>query len=132
MAIAEAGYQAIAYDRRGFCRSSQPWTGYEYNTLADDLKTVIEQTGAKDATVVGFSMGGGEVARYLSRHGGKSVVKAALVSSAVPFMLKTDDNPDGTPQSTFDDITANIKKPRGLFSYVHESVLWRRYDFTPS
>jgi len=117
LALANAGFQAIAYDRRGFGRSSQPWNGYEYDTLADDLKAVIEETGAKDATLVGFSMGGGEVARYLSRHGGQSVIKAALISSIVPFMLKTDDNPDGTPQSTFDEITANIKKDRaGFFS----------------
>ena len=118
IALANAGYQAIAYDRRGFGRSSQPWSGYEYDTLADDLRAVVEQTGAQDATLVGFSMGGGEVARYLSRHGGKSVVKAALVSSIVPFMLKTDDNPEGTPQSTFDDITANIKNDRAAFFHT--------------
>ena len=93
MAIANAGMRAIAYDRRGFGRSSQPWSGYDYDTLADDLACVIQQTGAKDATLVGFSMGGGEVARYMSRHAGKSVVKAALISSVVPFMLKTPDNP---------------------------------------
>ena len=118
VALANAGYQAIAYDRRGFGRSSQPWNGYEYDTLADDLKAVIEQTGARDATLVGFSMGGGEVARYLSRHSGKSVIKSALVSSVVPFMLKTDDNPNGTPQSAFDDITANIKKDRAAFFHT--------------
>ena len=93
MAIADSGMRAIAYDRRGFGRSSQPWSGYEYDTLADDLATVIEQTGAKDATLVGFSMGGGEVARYMSRHGGKGVVQAALISSVVPFMLKTPTTP---------------------------------------
>ncbi|MBH2009543.1 MAG: alpha/beta hydrolase, partial [Xanthomonadaceae bacterium] len=68
MAIAEAGFRAIAYDRRGFGRSSQPWTGYDYNTLADDLAAVITQTGVQDAALIGFSMGGGEVARYMSRH----------------------------------------------------------------
>lgn len=68
MALARAGYRAIAYDRRGFGRSTQPWEGYDYDTLADDLATVMEQTGAKDAVLVGFSMGGGEVARYMSRH----------------------------------------------------------------
>jgi pimeloyl-ACP methyl ester carboxylesterase len=118
LALADAGYQAIAYDRRGFGRSSQPWTGYDYDTLSDDLAAVIEQTGARDATLVGFSMGGGEVARYLSRHHGKSIIKAALISSIVPFMLKTDDNPDGTPQSTFDGFAADIRKDRAAFFHT--------------
>ena len=82
MALAKAGFRAIAYDRRGFGRSGQPWSGYDYNTLADDLADVMQQTGAnQDATIVGFSMGGGEVARYMSRHGGKGVIAAGLVSS---------------------------------------------------
>ena len=115
MAIANAGMRAIAYDRRGFGRSSQPWSGYDYDTLADDLASVIEQTGAKDATLVGFSMGGGEVARYMSRHGGKHVVKAALVSSVVPFMLKTPDNPDGTDMEVFEGMTAAMKQDRAKF-----------------
>ena len=115
MAIADAGYRAIAYDRRGFGRSSQPWSGYDYNTLADDLAAVIEHTGAQDAVLAGFSMGGGEVARYMSRHAGKSVSKAVLVSSVVPFMLKTDSNPDGTEQSAFDEMTAGMKADRAQF-----------------
>ena len=115
LAIADAGYRAIAYDRRGFGRSSQPWSGYDYDTLADDLAAVIEQTGAKDAVIIGFSMGGGEVARYMSRHAGKSVVKAALISSIVPFMLKTSDNPDGTDQSVFDKMTQGMKEDRADF-----------------
>lgn len=115
MAIADAGFRAIAYDRRGFGRSSQPWTGYDYNTLADDLAAVIEQTGAQDAVLAGFSMGGGEVARYMTRHAGKSVSKTVLVSSVVPFMLKTDSNPDGTAQSTFDEMTTGMKKDRAKF-----------------
>ena len=115
MAIAEAGHRAISYDRRGFGRSSQPWTGYDYDTLADDLAAVIEQTGAQDATLVGFSMGGGEVARYMSRHGGKSVVQAALASSVVPFMLKTSDNPDGTEQAVFDKMAQAMKEDRAKF-----------------
>ena len=102
MALANAGYRAIAYDRRGFGRSSQPWSGYDYDTLADDLAAVIDQTGAKDAVLVGFSMGGGEVARYMSRHRGASVVQAVLVSSVVPYMLQTADNPDGTEQAVFE------------------------------
>ena len=115
MAIADAGFRAIAYDRRGFGRSSQPFDGYDYNTLADDLAAVIEQTGAQDAVIVGFSMGGGEVARYMSRRGGKNVSKAALISSVVPFMLQTDDNPHGTPKATFDEMTAGMKEDRSKF-----------------
>ena len=115
MAIANAGYRTIAYDRRGFGRSSQPWTGYDYDTLADDLASVIEQTGAKDAVLVGFSMGGGEVARYMSRHAGRNVSKVVLVSSVVPFMLKTPDNPQGTDQTVFDDIADGIKEDRAHF-----------------
>jgi non-heme chloroperoxidase len=115
MAIADAGYRAISYDRRGFGRSSQPWSGYDYDTLADDLAAVIEQTGAKDAVLAGFSMGGGEVARYMSRHQGKSVSKAVLVSSVVPFMLKTNDNPHGTDSSVFGKMTQGMKKDRAQF-----------------
>lgn len=115
LALANAGYRAISYDRRGFGRSSQPWSGYDYNTLADDLAAVIEQTGAVDATLVGFSMGGGEVARYMSRHDGKSVSKAVLVASVVPYMLKTADNPDGTDEAVFDKMTRGMKEDRAKF-----------------
>lgn len=115
VAIAEAGFRVISYDRRGFGRSSQPWSGFDYDTLADDLAAVLEQTGAKDATLVGFSMGGGEVARYMSRHGGKGVRQAALVSSVVPYMLKTADNPDGTEQAVFDSMAAGIANDRPQF-----------------
>ena len=115
MALANSGFRTIAYDRRGFGRSSQPWSGYDYDTLADDLAAVIDQTGAKDAVLVGFSMGGGEVARYMSRHGGKSVSQAVLVSSVVPYMLKTSDNPDGTEQAVFDKMAEGMKEDRAKF-----------------
>lgn len=115
MALADAGYRAISYDRRGFGRSSQPWSGYDYDTLADDLAAVIEQTGAQDAVLAGFSMGGGEVARYMSRHGGKNVRRAVLVSSVVPFMLKTADNPNGTDPSVFESMTNSMKEDRAKF-----------------
>ncbi|MEO5939167.1 MAG: alpha/beta hydrolase [Sphingomonas sp.] len=115
LALAEAGYRAIAYDRRGFGRSGQPWTGYDYDTLADDLADVLDQTKARDATIVGFSMGGGEVARYMSRHGGKGVVSAGLVSSVVPYMLQTDDNPNGVPEEALQGIADGIKKDRFVF-----------------
>lgn len=115
-ALANAGYRVIAYDRRGFGRSSQPWTGYDYDTLADDLADVLEATGAtSDATIVGFSMGGGEVARYMSRHGGKGVISAALISAVVPYMLKTEDNPHGVPKETLDGIGEGILKDRAHF-----------------
>ena len=123
MALADAGFRVVAYDRRGFGRSGQPWSGYDYDTLADDLADVMKETGAdRDATIVGFSMGGGEVARYMSRHDSKGVVAAGLVSSVVPYMLKTDDNPHGTPQSTFDGIAEGICKDRAHFF---------RHTFTP-
>lgn len=112
---ADAGFRAISYDRRGFGRSEQPWDGYEYDTLADDLADVIEATGAKDAALFGFSMGGGEVARYMSRHGGKGVSKAALIASVVPYMSQTSDNPNGVPQSVFDEMTAGMKEDRANF-----------------
>lgn len=115
MAIASAGHRVLAYDRRGFGRSSQPWSGYDYDTLSDDLASVIEQCDVHGATLVGFSMGGGEVARYMSRHGGKSVVKAALISSVLPFRLKTADNPLGTDQAAFDETARAINADRPKF-----------------
>jgi len=115
MALADAGFRAISYDRRGFGRSQQPWDGYDYDTLADDLAAVLEHTRATDATLLGFSMGGGEVARYLSKHGAANVKQAILIASIVPYMLKTPDNPNGTPQAMFDKIGAGIKDDRARF-----------------
>lgn len=112
---AEAGFRAIAYDRRGFGRSDQPWDGYDYDTLADDLADVIAATGVADAALFGFSMGGGEVARYMSRHGGKGVSKTALIASVVPYMAETSDNPNGVPQSVFDQMAAGMKEDRAHF-----------------
>ncbi len=115
LAVAKNGMRAIAYDRRGFGRSDQPFTGYDYDTLADDLAAVMEATGASDATLLGFSMGGGEVARYMSRHGGKNVRDVILVASVVPYMLKTPDNPHGTDQSTFAAMTKDMNEDRAKF-----------------
>jgi len=114
-ALANAGYRVISYDRRGFGRSGQPWSGYEYDTLSDDLADVLEATGAHDATLVGFSMGGGEIARYMSRHDGRGVAKAALISSIVPFVLQTDDNPDGVPPAEIESIKDGILDDRPSF-----------------
>ena len=115
MVLAGSGYRVIAYDRRGFGRSSQPFGGYDYDTLSDDLATVIQQTGVQDAVLVGFSMGGGEVARYLSRHGGRSVAKAALISSIVPCMLKSASNPHGTEEAVFEAMAARMRADRAQF-----------------
>ncbi|MDP3515911.1 MAG: alpha/beta hydrolase [Pseudohongiella sp.] len=115
MAIAEAGYRAIAYDRRGFGRSSQPWNGYDYDSLSDDLAAVIKYTGEKNVIIIGFSMGGGEVARYMSRHKGKSVAKAGLIASVLPFRLKTKNNPTGTEQKAFDKTAKALKEDRAKF-----------------
>lgn len=115
LGLAEAGYRVISYDRRGFGRSGQPFAGYDYDTMSDDLAAVIEALDLRDATIVGFSMGGGEVARYMSRHGGKNVAKAVFVSSVVPGMLKSDDNPKGAPSDLFDDMRAGLRKDRPGF-----------------
>ncbi|OIN59446.1 alpha/beta fold hydrolase [Arsenicibacter rosenii] len=113
--LPKQGIRCIAYDRRGFGKSSKPWGGYDYDTLADDLKAVLDELDLQDVTLVGFSMGGGEVARYFSRHGGARVSKAVLVSAVTPFMLQTDDNPDGVPQETFDEMLTNMKEDRIKF-----------------
>jgi len=115
MAIADHGLRAIAYDRRGFGRSAQPYAGYDYDTLADDLADVMQATDARSVSLVGFSMGGGEVARYMSRYKGRDVTQAALVASIVPFMLKTASNPHGVEQSTFDRMAAEMKRDRARF-----------------
>jgi pimeloyl-ACP methyl ester carboxylesterase len=113
--LASHGLRVIAYDRRGFGRSSQPWDGYEYDTLADDLKTVLDRLDLGGVTLVGFSMGGGEVARYIGRHGGARVAKAALVSSVTPYLLQTADNPEGVPAATFDQMREGLLHDRPNF-----------------
>ena len=102
--LASNGYRCIAHDRRGHGRSSQPWNGNEMDTFADDLATLIETLDLKDAVLIGFSMGGGEVARYIGRHGTKRLAKAALISAVPPLMLKTAANPGGLPIEKFDEI----------------------------
>jgi pimeloyl-ACP methyl ester carboxylesterase len=116
LALAEAGFRAIAYDRRGFGRSDQPWSGYDYDTLADDLADVLQGTGAtSDVTLVGFSMGGGEVARYMSRHNGQGVVAAGLIGSVVPGLLQSDTNPEGAPREALEGIGQGIRADRHGF-----------------
>jgi pimeloyl-ACP methyl ester carboxylesterase len=114
--LAENGFSAIAYDRRGFGRSDQPSSGYDYDTFADDLAAVLDQcTGGRSAALVGFSMGGGEIARYLSRHGATAISRVALISSVVPYMLKGESNPDGVPQEAFDQMTEGMLSDRAHF-----------------
>ncbi len=115
MGIVDAGMRAISYDRRGFGRSDQPAQGYDYDTLADDLAAVISHTGAKDIALLGFSMGGGEVARYLSRYGARDVKQVVLLSSILPFLLKAPDNPTGIDVSVFEEMEAGIRADRSLF-----------------
>jgi len=113
--LANQGLRVISYDRRGFGRSDQPWDGYDYDTLADDLASIMDKLDLKDATLVGFSMGGGEVARYLGKHGSARVARAVLISAVTPFMLNTDDNPEGVDQSVFDGMYLGIQKDRAQF-----------------
>ena len=113
--LASQGLRVIAYDRRGFGRSSQPWSGYDYDTLADDLHCVLEKLDLTDVTLVGFSMGGGEVARYMTRHGGERVARTALVSAVTPCLMQTPDNPDGVEKSVFDQMIAGLEKDRPNF-----------------
>jgi len=116
VALAEAGKRCIMPDRRGFGRSDQPWDGYDYDTFADDVAAVLDDARVSEpVALVGFSMGGGEVARFLTRQGPNRVTKAVLISSVVPFMLQTDDSPNGVPQSTFDELTTEMKEDRERF-----------------
>ena len=111
-ALASAGYRAIAYDRRGFGRSGKPASGYDFDTFADDLAAVIGELGLRDAALIGYSMGGGEVVRYFSRHGGRGIVKAGFVGAAASYLLKTADNPDGIDAAVFAGIKEGVRKDR--------------------
>ena len=113
--LASHGLRVVTYDRRGFGRSGQPWSGYDYDTMADDLKAVLDALDLQDVTLVGFSMGGGEVARYMGRHGGARVGKAVLLSSVTPYLVKTGDNPDGVDRGVFDKMAAGLQKDRPQF-----------------
>jgi len=113
--LGERGYRAIAHDRRGHGRSDQPWTGNDMDTYADDLATLIETLNLKDAVLVGHSTGGGEVARYIGRHGTKRVAKAVLLGAVPPLMLKTAANPGGLPMDVFDGIRAGVRADRSQF-----------------
>jgi non-heme chloroperoxidase len=114
--LVEAGHRVVVYDRRGFGRSSQPWVGYDYDTLAADLHALVEHLGLEGATPVGFSMGGGEVARYLGVHGADRVAKAVLVGAVPPALLKTDDNPEGgLDEATIEFLKGAVRGDRLAF-----------------
>jgi non-heme chloroperoxidase len=113
--LASRGYRCIAHDRRGHGRSSQPWTGNDMDTYADDLAELVQKLDLKDVIHVGHSTGGGEVARYIARHGTKRVAKAVLISSVPPLMLKTAANPGGQPISVFDGLRASVVADRSQF-----------------
>lgn len=114
-ALLDAGYRVITYDRRGFGRSSQPATGYDYDTLAADLHTLVTKLGLRAFALAGFSMGGGEVARYLGKYGSDHVSHAALLAAIPPFLLKADDNPSGVDQEVFDGIQKGLIDDRPAF-----------------
>ncbi|MER5197273.1 alpha/beta fold hydrolase [Streptomyces sp. NPDC002755] len=115
-ALLDAGYRVVTYDRRGFGKSSQPSTGYDYDTFAADLNTVLETLDLREAVLVGFSMGTGEVARYLATYGSARISKAVFLASLEPFLEITDDNPDGAaPLSFFQGVSDAVKKDRYAF-----------------
>jgi non-heme chloroperoxidase len=114
-ALTDAGYRCIAYDRRGAGNSGRPAGGYDYDTFASDLNDLMTQLDVRDAVLVGFSMGGGEVARYIARYGTQRVAKAALLASVTPFLLKTSDNPGGVDKAVFDGMIDGVKKNRVEF-----------------
>jgi len=115
MFLSEAGYRTIAHDRRGHGRSSQPWTGNDMDTYADDLSELLESLDLHNIVLVGHSTGGGEVARYLGRHGSSRVAKAALVAAVTPLLQQTDDNPEGVPLAVLDSFREQMRKNRSQF-----------------
>jgi len=111
-ALSEAGYRVIAYDRRGFGQSGHPAAGYDYDTFASDLNDVMTRLDLRNAVIAGFSMGGGEVARYIGRYGSGRIAKAMLLGAVPPFLLKTGDNPDGVDESVFANMLHSVKNDR--------------------
>ena len=113
--LASRGYRTIAFDRRGFGRSSQPWNGYDYDTFADDIAQLIEHLDLRDVTLVGFSMGGGDVTRYIAKHGSERVAGLVLLGAVTPLFIKTADNPEGVDKSVFDGIRDGLRADRAQF-----------------
>ncbi|WDF67840.1 alpha/beta hydrolase [Sphingobacterium oryzagri] len=120
-ALVDAGYRVIAYDRRGFGDSDRPWDGYDYDTLASDLHTIISELQLSNVTLVGFSMGGGEVVRYITNYGESNIAKIALISSIIPLVKQHSDNPDGVPAEKLEEIAQALKDDRvGFLKGFHE------------
>ena len=113
--LAERGYRVIAFDRRGFGRSDQPWEGYNYDTFASDINDLIQHLDLHDVTLVGFSMGGGDVARYIGRYGTDRIRALALLGAVTPFFIKTDDHPEGVEKAVFDGIKEGLLADRAQF-----------------
>jgi len=114
-ALLDAGFRVVTYDRRGFGKSSQPATGYNYDTFAEDLHQIVAHLKLRGFALVGFSMGGGEVARYLGKYGSKGVTKAVFIASVPPYLLHTPDNPEGVDQSVFDGVQRAVVADRYVF-----------------
>ena len=114
-ALTAAGYRCVAYDRRGFGESGKATGGYDYDTFTSDLNDLLESQDLRNVMLAGFSMGGGEVARYIGKYGTRRIAKAALLGAVPPFLLKTNDNPDGVPQSVFDGMLAGVTSDRIAF-----------------
>ncbi|WP_234433460.1 alpha/beta fold hydrolase [Streptomyces sp. NRRL WC-3549] len=110
--LAERGLRCVTYDRRGSGRSDAPWDGYDYETLAGDLADLLDHLDLRDAVLVGYAVGGGEAVRYLSRYGTGRVAKLALVASTTPFLLRTEDNPDGLDLAVFEEVAEAIRRDR--------------------
>jgi non-heme chloroperoxidase len=131
LALLDAGYRVIAYDRRGFGQSSQPTFGYDYDTFAHDLNTLLTTLDLADVVLVGFSMGTGEVARYIGQYGTERVAKVAFLAPIPPFLLKTDDNPEGVGQSVFDGIKQAILDDRPAYLRAFYETFYNTDQFYP-
>lgn len=133
-ALTAAGYRCVAYDRRGFGRSGRPVGGYDYDTFASDLNDLLTALDLRGVTLAGFSMGGGEVARYIGRYGTERISKAMLVGAVPPFLLQTPDNPAGVPEAVFDEMLAGVVQDRVAFfeSFFKNFFNWTPGSGTPS
>lgn len=127
-ALTAAGFRCVAYDRRGFGESGKPAGGYDYDTFASDLNDLMTELDLHDAVLVGFSMGGGEVARYLGRYGSERVAKAMLLGAVPPFLLRTPDNPEGVPKEVFDGMLKGVQQDRIAFL---EQFFPNFYNYAP-
>jgi non-heme chloroperoxidase len=133
-ALTAAGYRCVAYDRRGFGRSGRPVGGHDYDTFASDLNDLLTTLDLRGVTLAGFSMGGGEVARYIGRYGTERISKAMLIGAVPPFLLQTPDNPAGVPEAVFDEMLAGVVQDRVAFfeSFFKNFFNWTPGSGTPS